>query len=224
MCERFCLWTLKANVLYISVKTSTRRGYSSCVHVYVCVHVGLSQQVVARDWCIGGWKQRTCSTVELSVSTAFMYLLRMAKISLLRIWYFLMRSAIFFNGCRGKTGKKRIKMYKSPRIFERAQECEGKTRWTEQTHHVLDDLVLAVLSLHFEEVIAEVKEVKATLLSQQHNDGAASPVQPVPKALSVSQSMQDSVNTDSMSLRHKFGKVKSVWAETRSTLQRIRGD
>lgn len=61
--------------------------------------------MVARDWCIGGWKQRTCSTVELSVSTAFMYLLRMAKISLLRIWYFRMRSAIFFKGCKSKAWK-----------------------------------------------------------------------------------------------------------------------
>lgn len=69
-----------------------------------------SQQVVARDWCIGGWKQRTCSTVELSVSTAFMYLFRMAKISLLRIWYFLMRSAIFFRGCKKK--QKKINKYK----------------------------------------------------------------------------------------------------------------
>lgn len=35
MFEGFCLWILKANVLYISVKTCTRRGYSSCVHVCV---------------------------------------------------------------------------------------------------------------------------------------------------------------------------------------------
>lgn len=88
-------------------------------------------------------------------------------------------------------------------------ECEGKTRWTQHTHHVLDDLVLAVLSLHFEEVIAEVKEVKATLLSQQHDDGAASPVQPVPEALSVSQGMA-LTQVDSVSPRHKFGKVKFV--------------
>lgn len=53
------------------------------------------------------------------------------------------------------------------------------------THHIFDDLILAILSLDFEEVIAEVKEVKATLLPQQHNDGTASPVQPIPKALSA---------------------------------------
>lgn len=56
--------------------------------------------MVASDWWIGGWKQRTCSTVELSVSTDFMYLFRIAKTSLFKIWYFLMRSAIFFKGCR----------------------------------------------------------------------------------------------------------------------------
>lgn len=57
--------------------------------------------------------------------------------------------------------------------------CKG-----EFTHHVLDDLVLAVLPLHFEEMVAEVKEVEAPLLPQQHNDGAAGPVQPIAKALS----------------------------------------
>ena len=51
------------------------------------------------------------------------------------------------------------------------------------THHVLDDLVLAVLPLHLKQVVAEVKEVEATLLSQQHDDGASRPVQPVPEAL-----------------------------------------
>lgn len=105
-----------------------------------------------------------------------------------------------------ENGKKRIKMYKSRIIM---LDCEGKTRWKQHTHHVLDDLILAVLSLHFEEVIAEVKEVKATLLSQQHDDSAAGPVQPVPKALSVSQGMA-LTQADSVSPRHKFGKVKSV--------------
>lgn len=52
-------------------------------------------------------------------------------------------------------------------------------------HHVLDDLVLAVLTLHLEQVVAEVKEVEAPLLAQQHDDGAASPVQPVPETLPV---------------------------------------
>lgn len=52
------------------------------------------------------------------------------------------------------------------------------------THHVLDDLVFAVLPLHFEEMVAEVKEVEAALLPQQHDDGAAGPVQPIAKALS----------------------------------------
>lgn len=59
------------------------------------------------------------------------------------------------------------------------------------THHVFDDLILAVLSLDFEQVVAEVEKVKATLLSQQHDDGAAGPVQPVPKALPGRQGTHD---------------------------------
>lgn len=121
MSERFCLWILEAIVLYILVKNCTRRAFFSCVCVQVCAK-GLSQQVVARDWCIGGWKQRTCSTVELSVSTAFMYLLRMAKISLFRIWYFLMRSAIFFSGYQ----KIYIKMYITPKILSPIYLVKGK--------------------------------------------------------------------------------------------------
>lgn len=54
---------------------------------------------------------------------------------------------------------------------------------TEKTHHILDDLVLAVLSLDFEKMIAEVEEVEAALLPQQHDDGTAGPVKPVTKAL-----------------------------------------
>lgn len=66
---------------------------------------------------------------------------------------------------------------------------EGKRSWKKYTHHIFDDLILAVLSLDFEKVVAEVKEVKATLLSQQHNDGAAGPVQPISKALPTKQGM-----------------------------------
>lgn len=49
--------------------------------------------------------------------------------------------------------------------------------------HVFDDLVLAVLPLDFQQVVTKVEEVKAALLSEQHDDGAACPVQPVPEAL-----------------------------------------
>lgn len=103
--ERTCLWIPTASVKLIYTSTSAEEklelqlwGMCMCMCVHYVWRVFFFQQVVARDWCIGGWKQRTCSTVELSVSTAFMYLFRMAKISLLRIWYFLMRSAIFFRG------------------------------------------------------------------------------------------------------------------------------
>lgn len=53
--------------------------------------------VVASDWCMGGWKQRTCSTGILSESLVFKYLFKTAKIWLFRIWNFLIRSTIFFN-------------------------------------------------------------------------------------------------------------------------------
>ena len=71
------------------------------------------------------------------------------------------------------------------------------------THHVFDDLILAVLSLDFEQVVAEVEKVKATLLSQQHDDGAAGPVQPVPKALP---GRQGTHNTQVVSI--KVGTIK----------------
>ena len=53
------------------------------------------------------------------------------------------------------------------------------------THHVLDDFVFAILPLDFQKMVAEIKEVKAALLSQQHDDGAAGPIQPITKALPV---------------------------------------
>lgn len=58
-----------------------------------------------------------------------------------------------------------------------------KSENTSCTHHIFDDFILAVLSLDFEKVIAEVKEVEAPLLSQKHDDGTAGPVQSIPKAL-----------------------------------------
>lgn len=49
--------------------------------------------------------------------------------------------------------------------------------------HTLDDLILAVVLLHLEKVIAEVEDVKASLLSQEGNDHATGPVEAVSKAL-----------------------------------------
>lgn len=78
----------------------------------------------------------------------------------------------------------------------------------QHTHHILDDLILAVLPLHFEKVIAEVEEVEATLLSQQHDDSTAGPVQPIPKALSVSRGMREKKKKKrSMSLSCKLEKL-----------------
>lgn len=55
-------------------------------------------QLLASDWCIGGWKHRTCSTGMFSPSPDFRYLFRMAKISLLRTWNLRILSTIFFSG------------------------------------------------------------------------------------------------------------------------------
>lgn len=49
--------------------------------------------------------------------------------------------------------------------------------------HILNDFILPVLPLDFKQVVTEVKQVKAALLAQQDNNGAASPVQAVPEAL-----------------------------------------
>lgn len=51
------------------------------------------------------------------------------------------------------------------------------------THHILDNLIFAVVLLDFQQVIAEIQHIKAPLLSQKHDDHTASPVQAVPKAL-----------------------------------------
>jgi len=49
--------------------------------------------------------------------------------------------------------------------------------------HILNDLILPVLPLDFQQVVTEVKQVEATLLAQQDDDGAAGPVQTVTKTL-----------------------------------------
>lgn len=50
-------------------------------------------------------------------------------------------------------------------------------------YHILNDLILPVLSLHLQQMVTEIKQVKAPLLAQQDNDGAAGPVQAVTEAL-----------------------------------------
>lgn len=56
-----------------------------------------------------------------------------------------------------------------------------------QTHHTLDDLVLAVVLLHLQEVVTEVQDVKSPLLSKEHNDHAAGPVEAISEALPAEQ-------------------------------------
>ena len=54
------------------------------------------------------------------------------------------------------------------------------------TYHILDDLFFAVMSLDFEKMVAEIQHCKTALLSEQNNDHAASPVEPISKTLPVS--------------------------------------
>ena len=75
-----------------------------CCRLFKQPHISDIYIVVANDWWMGGWKQRTCSTGILSESLVFKYLFKTAKIWLFRIWNFLIRSTIFFNCC--KVGKK----------------------------------------------------------------------------------------------------------------------
>lgn len=58
-----------------------------------------------------------------------------------------------------------------------------RNRRVSPTHHTLDDLVLAVVLLHLEQVVAEVQDVEAPLLSEEGDDHAAGPVEAVSEAL-----------------------------------------
>lgn len=58
------------------------------------------------------------------------------------------------------------------------------------THHTLDDLILAIVLLHLEEVVAEVEDVKASVLSKEGNDHAPGPVEAVSEALPGKQEWQ----------------------------------
>lgn len=51
------------------------------------------------------------------------------------------------------------------------------------THHTLDDFILAIVLLHLKKVIAEVKDVKASLLSQEGDDHTSRPVEAISEAL-----------------------------------------
>lgn len=62
------------------------------------------------------------------------------------------------------------------------------------THHALDDLVLAVVLLHLEQVVAEVQDVEAPLLSEEGDDHAAGPVEAVSEALPGKQRRRRRVN------------------------------
>ena len=50
-------------------------------------------------------------------------------------------------------------------------------------YHILNDFILPVLPLYFQQMVTEVKQVEAPLLAQQDDDGAACPVQAITKTL-----------------------------------------
>jgi len=86
-------------------------------------------------------------------------------------------------GLSEKARKKKEKKKRMSRDDILKEKMRVNAAGSKFTHHVLDDLVLAVLPLDFEQMVAEVKEVEAALLAQQNDDGAAGPVQPVAEAL-----------------------------------------
>lgn len=55
------------------------------------------------------------------------------------------------------------------------------------SHHTLDDLVFPVVFLDLQQVVAEVQDVEASLLTQQSDDHTAGPVEPVSETLSGEQ-------------------------------------
>lgn len=55
----------------------------------------------------------------------------------------------------------------------------------EDTYHIFDDFIFAILSLDLKQMVAEIEEVKASLLPQKHNDGTSGPVQSIPKTLPI---------------------------------------
>lgn len=57
------------------------------------------------------------------------------------------------------------------------------------THHTLDNLIFAIVFLNLEEMIAEVEDVEASLLSQESDDHAACPVEAISKTLPRGQEM-----------------------------------
>lgn len=86
-------WRPKGNRRMLTVFGTHKRSQSASGRA-------AAPQLLASDWWIGGWKQRTCSTGMFSPSPDFMYLFRMAKISSFRTWNLRILSTIFFRGWR----------------------------------------------------------------------------------------------------------------------------
>lgn len=69
-------------------------------------------------------------------------------------------------------------------LFRLKPACRaGPVSQAPAAYHVLNDFILPVLPLYFEQVVTEVEQVKATLLAQQDDDGAACPVQTITETL-----------------------------------------
>lgn len=65
MTEMICQWILKAAVVRQRLETQLKEGMYACVYIYIYIscfrkcarylsRLFFFQQVVARDWCIGG--------------------------------------------------------------------------------------------------------------------------------------------------------------------------
>ena len=69
--------------------------------------------------------------------------------------------------------------------IENREKCAGSGPLGSHssTYHIFYDFILPVLPLHLQQVVTEVKEVKAPLLSKENNDRATCPVQTISKAL-----------------------------------------
>lgn len=80
-----------------------------------------------------------------------------------------------------------------------------------KTYHTLDDLIFAVMFLHFEQVVAEVQDVEASLLTQQGDNHTACPVQTISKTLPVDE--QDTTNVNCVQSMHSSDRLSVQGAE-----------
>lgn len=81
------------------------------------------------------------------------------------------------------------------------------------THHILDNLIFAIVLLDFQQVVAEIQDIKAPLLSQKHDDHTAGPVQAVPKALPGTGNNTEQLSPTSSKHSHSKHSVNSHYTK-----------